>query len=699
MGTSYEGDIPAGAGLAVPIQKRVALVVGNGAYRSTAPLKNPRNDARMVADKLQDLGFEIVGGREHGTDLNYASMSGLIRDFSRKIQHGVDAALFYFAGHGIQVESRNYLVPIDAELQMECAVSDELIELHHVLRSMERNARSSLVLLDACRNNPLAQNLARRMGSSTRSMQVGTGLAEQDILSGTLIAYATNPGHIAYDGDGENGFFTRALLDNIDDATYEIEALLKAVRMQVVAATRDKPNGPQIPWVHSSLMEHFYFHPIEERAPNPTPEPWPEPRPEPTPTPNKTADRAGGRTAAKPGQRSKWAAAAVAAIAVPAALLFGLTSADDRQSIWTSLQATLATVPEPSRNEPAESKSRGGNATIKTAVEAELETAVGPDADAQDNIPEQVPESKAMVAKLKGKPSTHNAAESLPRELLSDKRHETAEPDFSRCSGLEINVVENRRKTACVRPGNPRASGFQECLNGRCAPRMLVVPAGSYLRGSDDGPTEERPVRRVTIARPFAIGKFEVTFDDWQQCVDDRVCKPLAAAATGSMDRPVSHVSWRDITEDYLPWLNDKLGLRDATAYRLPTEAEWEYAARATMPTRYVTGNSIIPDQARFARGRSGRTAEVDSSSYRSNAWGLRHVHGNVSEWVQDCFANGYGQAPSDGTAYETENCTRRVHRGGSLTSTADEIRFSARDMALDDQFSRAVGFRVARSL
>src|SRR3990172_4500702 len=235
---------PAGA----QAEKRVALVIGNGAYSNTAPLNNPANDAADAAGVLQRLGFEVVEGR----DLDKRSMERLIRQFGTKLA-GADVALFFYAGHGLQVGGQNYLVPTDARLASEGDVDFESLPLNLVIRQMERDAKTSLVLLDACRDNPLARNLARNMG--TRSAQVGQGLAELKAGVGTLIGYSTQPGAFALDGTGRNSPYTQALLKYVEAPGRDFSGVLVEVRNDVLKAT----SGKQVPWEHTSLTDQIYL--------------------------------------------------------------------------------------------------------------------------------------------------------------------------------------------------------------------------------------------------------------------------------------------------------------------------------------------------------------------------------------------------------------------------------------------------------
>ena len=189
--------------------KRLALVIGNSAYKNAPALKNPANDASDIADALQRLGFEVI----RGVDLDYSAMRLMVRRFGEKLANA-DVALLFYAGHGLQVAGKNYLVPIDAQIETQADLDFGTIDLDLVLRGMEADARTNIIFLDACRDNPLAANLTRRLG--TRSGTVSRGLAQVDTAVGTLIAFSTQPGNVALDGEGRNSPFTAALLKTIE---------------------------------------------------------------------------------------------------------------------------------------------------------------------------------------------------------------------------------------------------------------------------------------------------------------------------------------------------------------------------------------------------------------------------------------------------------------------------------------------------
>lgn len=233
-------------------ERRVALVIGNSAYVNANPLANPANDASDMAAKLENLGFEVT----LGLDLDKQSFDAKVRAFSGTLENA-DAALLFYAGHGLQIGGRNFLVPIDAKLERERDVEFETVSLDFVLKQMElnREAKTNIVLLDACRNNPLARNLARSMG--TRSTSLGSGLAEAFAGVGTFISYSTQPGNVALDGQGRNSPFASALLKHSSAPGRSLTSVMIDVRKDVVAAT----DGKQVPWDHSALTGEFFFIP------------------------------------------------------------------------------------------------------------------------------------------------------------------------------------------------------------------------------------------------------------------------------------------------------------------------------------------------------------------------------------------------------------------------------------------------------
>ncbi|UGV26781.1 peptidase [Rhodopseudomonas boonkerdii] len=233
--------------------KRVAFVVGNGAYKNVDPLPNPPIDAKAMASTLRNVGFEVI----EGSNLTRDGMTERLLEFGRKAQ-GADVALFFYAGHGISVNNINYLLPIDANLKSEMDVKlGAAINVETTLEQTMGDAKVKLVFLDACRDNPFAAKI-RSSGSATRSVAVSSGLAEMKSGEGTLIAFATSPGQTALDGkSGGNSPFTRALLNNITAPGAEIQQAMTKVRAQV----QDETNKGQLPWGHTNLIGAVYLNP------------------------------------------------------------------------------------------------------------------------------------------------------------------------------------------------------------------------------------------------------------------------------------------------------------------------------------------------------------------------------------------------------------------------------------------------------
>jgi hypothetical protein len=227
-------------------EKRIALVVGNSAYQNVTRLDNPRNDATLMAETLSGLGFTLIGGRAQ-LDLDKAALDTDVQNFGRQIQ-GADVALFYYAGHGVQVNGSNYLVPVGANPTREADVDFQMVDINLVLRQMQGSGtRLNMVILDACRNNPFG---ARGLRSADG------GLAQMRAPEGTLISYATQPGSVAQDGSDGHSPYTKALATTIKQAGLDIFQTFNQVGLTVKRET----GGSQQPWVSSSPIDgSFYF--------------------------------------------------------------------------------------------------------------------------------------------------------------------------------------------------------------------------------------------------------------------------------------------------------------------------------------------------------------------------------------------------------------------------------------------------------
>jgi uncharacterized caspase-like protein len=254
MGIAALAAMSAAAGAA---GKRVALVVGNSNYEHAGELTNPRNDATDMTAALRRKGFVVV----EGYDLDRSAFEARIREFAEALR-GAEAGLFFYAGHGLQVRGRNYLVPVDAELTTPTALDFEMVRLDTIHTMMANATSTNLVFLDACRNNPLARNLARAMGTGTRSATTDSGLAPVDSGVGTLFSFSTQPGNVALDGAGRNSPYSGALVRQINASQEDLFSILIAVRNDVI---RDTGNS-QVPWDQHALTGRFYFDSVAAAA-------------------------------------------------------------------------------------------------------------------------------------------------------------------------------------------------------------------------------------------------------------------------------------------------------------------------------------------------------------------------------------------------------------------------------------------------
>ena len=565
-------------------EKRVALIIGNSAYEHTTPLPNPKNDAVVLTRVLKRLGFDVVSG----IDLKRPEFEKTVRTFASKLK-SADVGLFFYSGHGLQVNGNNYLVPIDAKLVDEADLDFAMVKMNAVMRQMERNSKTNLIFIDACRDNPLARNLARSMGR-TRSASIGRGLAPVRSGIGSMITFATEPGNVALDGAGSNSPFTTALVRHIETPGLDIAELLRRVRREVIDSTA----GRQVPWNHSSLTDGFTFL--------------------------KGMVGAAGPMAAN-----------------------GSGSGSMELAFWNTIKGS---------SNPADIQDyltrfpKGTFASIATR---------------------QIKKLNAQKTAALGK---------LPSGQGGDKSS---------------------------------ARSFQDC---DICPKMVKIPAGSFMMGSADDDRSasryERPQHKVTIKKPFAVGQFEITFDEWDACVADRGCagyKPKDEK-WGRGKRPVIRVNWEDAVT-YLSWINHKTGKN----YRLLSEAEWEYVARAGTKSYFSTGPKLTTYQAVFdgrrafnggPKGiRAAQTEEV--GRFKPNSFGVYDMHGNVSEWVSDCWHKSYEGAPSDGSSWDTpaerSTCSSKVRRGGSWYNAARDLRSAQRRRFSTRLKSYEVGFRVARDL
>ena len=685
--------------LATPVSagQRVALVIGNASYAHASSLANPLNDATDIGAALERLGFAVT--RIDNAD--YSDLRRGLQQFSLAASASEMAVVFY-AGHGIEVDKRNFLIPVDARLLSDADVEFETVPLDLLSRAVERAKGLRLIILDACRDNPFA--VAMQRSGATRS--IGRGLASVEPSGETLVAYAAKEGTVAADGDGRNSPYTTALLAHLEEPGLEVGLMFRKVRDAVLAST----GGRQEPFVYGSLSSEGAY--LAAR-PEPEPEPAPTPAPETvtvkggedpkTPDPNQVVERR---------------------IAAEKELLFWESVKDSEHA--ADFEAYLEQFPRGTYE--ALARNRLKRLTEQPDEKPDVQVvAVTPDEPEQVVSPEppvSTPESieTALGLNRDERRRIQQGLASLgfdpgPADGLFGQRTRTALGDWQSSQGaattghLDAEAAkvllaageEAARKRAALRPGRV----FRDCPG---CPEMVVVPAGSFTMGSpssEEGRYDgEGPQHRVTIPAPFAVGKYEVTFAEWDACVAAGGCNGYRpdGRGWGRGRRPAINMSWND-AKAYVAWLSRKTGER----YRLLSEAEWEYAARAGTTGPFHFGSTISTAQANYngdysyGAGHKGvyRKKTVPVGSFPANGFGLHDVHGNVWEWAEDCWHTSYAGAPTDGRAWVWGgDCEKRVVRGGGwLTSFPRVLRSAYRGWSSSESRDDSSGFRIARTV
>jgi len=638
-GQSYEGAKPADSGDDAYAGRRVALVIGNSAYQQERDvLQNPVNDTKAIAAALSRIGFCGIArsGEDFTVDFARPGVEPLF-DLDQKhlgralaavhrVAPGVQQAVIYYAGHGIEVHGENYLIPVDARLAHIADAEYETQPLSRALRAIEGATGLRLVILDACRNNPFR---ARLFGQR----DAGGGLRSVEPPSTVLVAYSAKHGTTAWDGNaGANSPFASALLAHMEKPGLEVVDLFREVKDDVLEAT----DHAQEPYLYGSPgRQKEYFVPPKDGLPPPPP-------PEPTEREQTSGHNNGGRNHNEsPDRRWRWIGVGTGAAGVVAVTLL----------FWDPISDWFSPEPLPTNN-----------------------------------------------------------GDSSPREARGRESNDPFAP-------VEIELANGETKR--IVPGS--GESFKEC---DVCPEMVVAPAGTFVMGSGDGETpvvkldgsegevlpyeegrsdDEGPPHEVRIPEPFAIGKFEVTFAEWDACVADGGCTHSPEEGPGRGKHPVMRVSYEDITQQYIPWLNKKVSGDPDKPYRLPSEAEWEYAARAGTETRYWIGDEIPEGAAQYGYFNPFWTKTVHVDSFDPNPWGLYNVNGNVWERVEDCWNGSYANKPdslkASGAAWTTGDCDYRVLRGGSWFSNPQILRSALRYWFDRDFGGNFVGFRLARTL
>ena len=558
---------------------RVALVIGNAAYKNATPLSNSINDATVMANALKSLGFELVGGKAQ-TNLDKVALDNVIRKFGETIR-GKRVAFLYYSGHGVQVDGRNYLIPTSANVMSRTDVKYELVNVDNVLDDMNASGtKVNIIVLDACRNNPFGDTGLRGLGS---------GLAVMDAPSGTLIAYATGPGKTAADGVGKNSPYTESLSHIITEPGLDIEDVFREVGKDVQIKTA----GEQIPWKMDSLTEKFYF--------------------------KETGETEGTiRTAGGPGPAS------------------GLPK---RETPGTGSMKVKST--------PA-----GAFVYLNGAWKGSTPM----------NIDGLSPGSVGLKVVLDGYESVEDTVqiEAGKEEVMN----------YTLAKVTVAPPAKSGAETQLKQPSTPTGSTRREWKDPTTGMEFVWVEGGTYQMGcgpwAGECKSNESPVHEVTVSG-FWIGKYTVTQGQWQKVMGSN-----PSGFKKGDNYPVETVSWEDAKE-FIRNLNSKSGY----SFRLPSEAEWEYAARSGgKAEKYAGGNDV--DAVAWYAANSGRSTHPVGTK-APNGLGMYDMSGNVFQWCEDLYEDVAYKNRQRNNPISTSGGPYRVLRGGSWSRDAAWVRCTFR--------------------
>lgn len=745
----------AAEGVALPVSatasvgKRVALVIGNDNYQRIKGLANARADARAMAVALEKVGFSVV----LATDVNQKAMLEAVRRFKVKLSGG-DEALFYFSGHGVQLASGNYLLPIDIATESEDQIRDDALPLQRVMEDLqEQKPRFSLAIVDACRDDPFKLGNGRSLSSR--------GLAATSPATGQMVIYSAGTGQKALDkltdqDKSKNGLFTRIFLQEMEKPNVPIGQVLHNVRVQVAELAKSV-GQEQVPALFDQSIGTFYFSqvvvpdakPVEAAAPAAPTSATVSP---PVILANVPQSVVGTFSLEDIKQREasqlKWQAEMKAAFnetlafnAAPTLQVIAwnrFLSAYAQDNPYSEEDAALRAQAE-MHKQNAERKVREGQAAQVASLQSAAPVVASPTV-ASPIVAPPVIESPVVAPSVVASPAVVTAplvvepmtSASIPLEPMvvtqvtpmetpqavgqvvappltvapapqsvvtgaSPIGVERVQANETGTGFAVVNAppitVAMVQTTEAVRPvenAQHILDSFRDCPD--CA-EMVVVAAGRFVMGSalsEEGHYINEVQREVSIQHSFAIGKYEVTFAEWDMCVAAGGCGGYRPddEGWGRGKLPVMQISWED-AQSYVAWLSQKTG----KFYRLPTDAEWEYAARAGTSTPFPWGDKANHNQANYGTDAccAGFVGEKDLwegtapvGSFPANAFGLHDMQGNVWEWVQDC---------SDAA------CTQRVLRGGSWNSYPRLLRSANRNENVITKRPTNYGFRVARTL
>ncbi len=690
--------------------KRTALVIGNSDYLNARKLTNPVNDATDMTKALTEVGFEVISG----TNLSLKQMTDKVREFGDKLKANGGVGLFYYAGHGVQVNNKNYLIPVEADVSREDEIDFAALNFEIVLRKMATaNNGLNIVILDACRNNPFARSWNRDTSDG--------GLAQISAPTGTFIGYATSPDKTASDGDGRNGLYTTQLLKIINQPNLKIEEAFKQVTIAVDKAS----SGNQIPWVSSSLRGEFYFKAeksvvVTKNTTEPT-----------ILAKNKTEQEKEAWDLVKNSNDAEdfryflrefpnAANTEKAKIRLEELVWLSVRSSTDKGKVQAYLSEfptganvgaariklrqleTATTTPTTTQNptinnqntDDALAELEAWNKIKTSANQADFQnflqkypngafanqarTKIGGITDAEWNRVRSSKDPNVYKSYIAANPNSQYTAEARTRMNMlvasmvayEQIRESKDVEDFKAYAVKYPEGVYVEDAKAMYEP--PKIGTMRRNSNGM---EFMYIPAGDFMMG-------DSTKHKVTISQAFFMGRTEVTQAQWQAVMGNN-----PSSFKDCPNCPVESVSWEE-AQQFVSKLN---GQNDGYKYRLPTEAEWEYACRAGTTGDYA--GSI--DSMGWYDANSGKTTHQVGQK-QANAWGLYDMHGNVWEWVEDW----YGEYPSGSVTNPTgaSSGSDRVIRGGGWYILGRDLRSAIRSYYAPSFRSNYLGFRLVRN-
>ncbi len=704
-----------------------ALVIGVSEYQSESglnPLIHPVHDADGMRKVLTKLGFDV----KFLYDPTRQKMYDKVDEFISLIKRYPGTALFYYSGHGIQYKEKNYLIPLDVRLTQAKDVERNAISLDSDILDeiYESGSDCNIVILDACRNNPFIEE-----GKKSAGTKGGLAIIKKP-PKGTIICYSTAPGTVAYDGKKEDkyGVYTASLIENIEKENISIMDMLTHVRNEV----HENTNRLQVTWESNSLFRPFYFNPgiiskptdslefkksqyakalkhvyadrvvtVEERESlneeiaeleisNEQAIAWEKEYrkriglPEEIPADKTNVDRI-----QKSGEIEKFVIETK-----------GKHNDDDWKDFYKFIQEEYGKIEDYQLGNLVEDYKQ---AYLKEQSRIELEERKLRE-DAERKQKEEL-EQKRKADELKKQDDARKERERIEQEQERIKAQQKVEAEQKE----KIRIENDRKAELEKKKQEEKGKEIPKTFTNSIGMEFVLIPAGEFMMGASPDDTDagdkEKPQHKVRITRPFYMSKYEVTIKEYMVFANETKSNFPEYFDVGSEynfetgkkkeyykkfiddeNKPIVGVSWNN-AKAYTEWLKKK----EAKVYRLPTEAEWEYAARAGTTTKYYWGNEI-DDAYLWYDGNSKQTTHPVGQK-EPNSFGLYDISGNVEELTCDWYGNEYYSKSPSNDPTGLESGSYRVLRGGSWLSLARSCRSSCRKVDEPDNRFITYGFRV----